>query len=93
MARAFSVGIFTVSESFATVMSSACGTGGSLDAVDHEFLISSPTSITVPNGGRPVIDTARMRAPVTDAAASSRFMRMPACSFDLRYATSTFQLK
>ena len=55
--------------------------------------MSSPTSMTVPNGGMPVIDTARMAAPVSDAAASSRFMRMPACSFDLRYATSTFQLK
>ena len=88
-----SAGILTVSESFATVISSACGTGGSLDAVDHEFLISSPTSITVPNGGTPVIDTARMTAPASDAAANSRFIRMPACSFDFTYATSTFQLK
>jgi hypothetical protein len=56
-ARAFATGIFTVSASFSTVISSACGTGGSLDAVDQEFLISSPTSMTVPNGGMPVIDT------------------------------------
>ena len=35
---------------------------GSLDVVDHEFLISSPTSMTVPNGGRPVIETARKGA-------------------------------
>ena len=58
--------------------------GGSLAVVDQEFLMSSPTSITVPNGGMPVIDTARMAAPVSDAAASSRFMRMPACSLERR---------